>query len=293
MRVRRTAGVTSCVVAAACLLIAGVVHGDKGTGTGGGSSADAEVVDRYMNISAEAWDGRYDYGDSTSAPCSWVWVGIDVALLFASASGEQVERVMNGVVERLWWRECEGPGSFVWVPEVSTDDLLAVLMDDIQSRRLPDPDLSFGNTDPEFGWAYARVPVDVRAAGISPVSVTVSVAAGPFFAWATMRAEPVRIVFDSGDPESGVMECTPGGLAAGVGDEPGSCSFAYVNSSAIAPNGRTFDTELSVEWEISYESSGGSGSFAPVVTAGTAELAVAEVQALVTCTGARPEQGGC
>ena len=293
MRLKRTSVVVTSFVVAACLISAGVVHGAKGTGTGGGSSTDVEVEDRYVNLSAQAWNGRYNYGVSTSAPCSWSRVGIDVAMLFASASGEQVERVVNGVVERLWWRDCEGPGSFVWVPQIETADLVAVLLEDLQSRRLPDPDLRFGNTDPEFGWAYTRVPVDVRALGISPITATVSVAAGPFFAWATMRAEPMRITFDSGDPESGVMECTTGGLAAGIGDEPGSCSFAYVNSSAIAANGRTFTTHLTVEWAITYESSGGGGAFPPVVTSGTAELAVAEVQALVTCTGSRPEQGGC
>lgn len=293
MCVRRTRTVTALLLAFACLAIPGVASAAKGTGTGGGSSADAEVVDRYLNISAQAWNGRYNYGNSTRAPCSWTRVGVDLAREFISIPGDQVEREVNGVTERLWWRDCEGPGSFVWVPEISTNDLLGVLIQDLRQRRLPDPQLTFGNVDPDFGWAYARVPVDVRAMGISPVTVTVSVAAGPFFAWATMRADPVRITFDSGDPESGTLYCTPGGLAAGIGDEPGSCSFEYVNSSAVAMNGRTFDTELVVEWDITYQSSGGAGSFEPVVTRASAPLAVAEVQSLVVCGPTGSGQGGC
>ena len=58
-------------------------------------------------------------------------------------------------------------------------------------------------------------------------------------------------------------------------------------------NGRTFSTSTSMTYEISYRSSSGSGSFPSVTTSSSADLAVAEVQALVTCTGPRPEQGGC
>ncbi len=38
---------------------------------------------------------------------------------------------------------------------------------------------------------------------------------------------------------------------------------------------------------------GGAGSFDPYTTSTTAELAVAEVKGLVTCTGPRSSQGGC
>ena len=50
---------------------------------------------------------------------------------------------------------------------------------------------------------------------------------------------------------------------------------------------------MEVVWDVSYTSSEGPGVLPSLVMATDLPLAVAEIQALVTCTGSRLEQGGC
>ncbi len=80
-----------------------------------------------------------------------------------------------------------------------------------------------------------------------------------------------------------------------MAETPGECSYTFVNASSTSPHdGYHFLTTVSVEWEISWVGSGGAfGVLDPYTTSGTAELAVAEVKGLVTCTGPRASQGGC
>jgi hypothetical protein len=182
-----------------------------------------------------------------------------------------------------------------WIPQLSGSDLLPLLLEELRSRQLAAPEVTFVGLDPEFDWAYVKVPVGFRIGNTGPVTVTARVAAGPLAAWASMTATPSAIRFDPGEPDGHSVSCTAEGAAAGGFDSarPGECSYTYVNSSAIAPNGRTFTTTTNMTYALTYRSSSGAGSFPDVTTTSSSELGVAEVQALVTCTGPRPEQGGC
>jgi hypothetical protein len=51
---------------------------------------------------------------------------------------------------------------------------------------------------------------------------------------------------------------------------------------------------MTIDWDISWTSStGAGGALDGFSTSATAPLAVAEVKGLVTCTGSRPQEGGC
>jgi hypothetical protein len=151
--------------------------------------------------------------------------------------------------------------------------------------------------DPQFGWADVKTPLDFRAAAGSwrPVSVTASL--GPL--WATVTASPVRLRFDPGDPDPlappPVVCSGAGPTAVYVAAVPGVCSYTYRNASSTSQfDGYHFVTTMSIDWQVTWTSSTGTGgSLDGETTSATALLAVAEVKGLVTCTGPRPEQGGC
>jgi hypothetical protein len=112
--------------------------------------------------------------------------------------------------------------------------------------------------------------------------------------WASITATPTTVTFRPGEPGSGAVECSVEAAQQPYDPSgPGACSYTYVNSSAVSANGRTFPTSTSVTWSITYRTPAGSGTFPALTTTSTSDLAVAEYQALVTCTGPRPEQGGC
>lgn len=205
-------------------------------------------------------------------------------------------RVVAGVTYNLWLRTCPDGQSFVEIADVAAIDLLPGLLNDLKSRVLPHPTPVFEMLDPEYGWAYVRTPLDFRVADSVWRDVSVTASAGPV--WATVTARPARLVFVSGDPAAEIGDASCEGsapLAAYDAAVPGECSYTYLNASSTSPyDGYHFLTTVSVEWEISWVGSGGaSGVLEPFTTSGTAELAVAEVKGLVTCTGPRASQGGC
>lgn len=254
-----------------------------GSGQGGGGSQDGTIIAQVTYSSTGEIGGG---GDG----CAWEKLNsIGIPDL---GSGEwPVER--NGVIYNLWRRTCDGLSTLFEVPETRPSDLLPQLINDLKSRRLPDPAPAFPMLDLEFGWAYVKTPVDFRVEGSSWQPVSVTAAIGPV--WATVSAEPRSLTFDPGDG-SGRVSCAGDGPVAGYDAAvPGVCSYTYVNASSTSRyDGYHFLTEFSMEWSISWTSSTGQGGpLASYSTTSTAELAVAEVKGIVTCTGGSPEQGGC
>ena len=180
-----------------------------------------------------------------------------------------------------------------WFPKYTAQSLAPAAIDEV-TRKLVTPPVQFLHLDPVHGWWFVNTPMDFRLGVVAPVSATASVANVLGSAWVTVTATPSLVTFSPGEPGGVPVSCSVAGAAAPyVAARPGECSYTYRNSSAIAANGRTFTTSTSLSWTISYESSDGPGSAPAVVTTSSSPLAVAEVQALVTCTGPLPEQGGC
>lgn len=202
----------------------------------------------------------------------------------------------DGETYHLWQRICPS-GRLTWLefPEREPRDLLPQLLTRLRERELPAPAPVFEALDPLHGWAYVRVPLDFRAGGDAWRTVSASASIGPL--WATVTARPARLTFDPGDPNgAGAMSC--GGdhpLAPYVPEVPGECSYTYTNASSTSPfDGYHFESTLTIVWEVSWTSSTGDGGpLAGLSTSASELLAVAEVQGLVTCTGSRPESGGC
>ena len=275
------------IVACAVMLWPAGASAAPGDGGEVGSSDDDETITAAVTYIREGVRrGR--------SSCTWrlmnseAMVGVNGSIAWP--------RSVNGVTYNLWLRTCPDGTSFVEIADVDSVDLLPALLNDLQTRALPRPAPAFEGLDPEFGWAYVRTPLDFRVAESVWREVSVAASAGPI--WATVTARPVRLVFESGDPAADVptASCTGSApLAAYVAEVPGECSYTFLNSSSTSlHDGYHFLTTVSVAWEISWAGSGGaSGVLDPFTTSGTAELAVAEVKGLVTCTGPRESQGGC
>ena len=274
-------------------LVAGLVstspaHAGLGDGTDNGSTSDSDDG----TITAGAGYSREGVRSGRSE-CTWTLANSGVTV--DDIGSLTWPRVIGDTTYNLYLRRCPNGDSWVEVPERTSGDLLPGLLSDLRSRALPRPTAVFEMLDPEFGWAYVRTPLDFRAGGDSWRQVSVTASAGPV--WATVTAVPAALTFDPGDP-AGAGSVTCDGEAPTdpyVAEWPGECSYTFTNSSSTSPHdGYHFLTTLSIEWTITWVSSGGgSGSFEPYTTSTTTELAVAEVKGLVTCTGPRAAQGGC
>jgi hypothetical protein len=266
------------------------VGGPGGGGGQGSGGSDDGVLTATVTYSSGGYSGD---GDG----CSWSLadqvIGVPNGLGYAEWPWTDSN---TGITYHLWLKYCPGlSASYAQLAESEPRDLLPLLLELLKSAELPVPSPVFELLDPEFGWAYVKTPLDFRAGGNSWRTVSVTASIGPF--WATVVAVPDRLTFDPGDPAGpGPVSCAGDGpTAAYVAEFPGECSYTYMNASSTSTfDGYHFVTSLTIDWSISWTSStGDGGALAGYSTSSSAQLAVAEVQGLVVCTGARPEQGGC
>lgn len=170
----------------------------------------------------------------------------------------------------LWWDpyyipaddpgddECE-PG-WIYFPRDSDPLTLIPDLQDYMHRLLPEVIPELRPLDSEAGWAYVQVPLNftTAASSLAEVSATARVfdpRSGPV--WAEATAIPVRVVFDPGDGSDTVLCDVEDARAAFDADDPGFCSFTYLDSSNIAP-GDVFPAVVGVEWQgVMVDSSGG------------------------------------
>jgi hypothetical protein len=266
-----------------------VVEAAPGGGGGSGSGGQGGGV-ISAGVTYSSGGGESGGGDG----CTWTLA--DGELSDGSNGTAAWPRVADGVTLHLYERKCPGePPTLVEIAEADPADLLPNLIDQLRTKELPNPEPVFAQLDPTHGWAYVTVPVDFRAGGDSWRTVSVTANYGPV--WATVTAQPGALRFDPGDPAGDpAAPCDGDGPIAGyVAATPGSCSYTYENASSTSPfDGYHFMTSMSIDWVVSWTSSSGAGGpLDGYSTSGTAPLAVAEVQGVVTCTGSRSAEGGC
>ena len=106
---------------------------------------------------------------------------------------------------------------------------------------------------------------------------------GPEPVWVTITAIPTTLTYKSGDPlvdgDRAEKSCPvdPYATAEYVEDQPGECSYQYINASSVA-NRNVFEAELELDWTITYESSDGPGTLTVDPTVQEQDVAVAEVK---------------
>jgi hypothetical protein len=191
----------------------------------------------------------------------------------------------------------DGSVTYRWVPDLTAEDLLVNLRDYVVEQ-LPAPVPVLRPFDEEHDWVYVQTPIDFRTEPSTwePVVASASVDGPPGLSpWVTVTATPVTLELVSGDPwDPGVVASCSGAEAVApyVAEVPGACSYTYRNASSVV-DGWHFPAELSIHWEVTYDSSDGPGMLSVDPTVTGISLRVAEIKGLITCTGPLPEQGGC
>ena len=248
----------------------------------GGFAARASLLWSHPGSRNQA-DGGGGYVDPT---CGWTKLP-DPPLTIA------------GAIFDLWVKACGTPGDERVTPflvqRVTTADALGQAEAEARGK-IPSPSTEFLDLEPGFGWTYVTKPTPYRVTNLASISVTATVSAGPASVSVTVTAAPSWVRFGPGEPKGHWVGCSPQGAQAPLGpdvEHPGECAYTYVDSSAIAENGRTFETTTEVDWDLSWTSTAGAGVLTPFTSTSNALLAVAEIHALVTCVGPLPEQGGC
>ena len=200
-----------------------------------------------------------------------------------------VQKVVNGITYTSYSRECPGPNGsrirhFFWFADIDPTAVAESAWDQDKAK-VPKPSLGLSppitNLIVKFDTWIWTDPAD-----FAPVTVTslVTTLNGPLSA--TVTAEPLRLVFDPGEPDSQPMICEgPGQQWFPIyGDDAESgCMYAYQHSSQIDPTG-TFTASWSIVWRVTWTSNNGaSGVLAEEYLTTTQQpMTVKEVQVLIT-----------
>lgn len=199
----------------------------------------------------------------------------------------------NAEFRYLRRHSCENSGNdaTIRVPLAPASEVLLPALQDYVVSQLSKPEPVIEPLRPK-GWVLVQVPMDFRATSDSwqPVTATAQIDAGPYSLWATMTATPVRLEMVPGDPRypGEVVGCDGDeAIAPYVGEAPGSCSYTYVNSSAIVGGNHEFPSQFRTIWDVVYSTSDrpASQSLAVDPTITERPIAVAEVKGYVTCVG--------
>lgn len=287
---------------AAGLVAATSLFGSSEALAGGEGGASGGTVNVAIDVGpVQGVHGGSGGGGLPAPPCAGGWQRIATPVVTDPASGVESPptKTEGGVTYDLYFlsptcTDAFAGGSYLYVQRISSADLIPGLREEVE-RRLPKPEIEFAPKDSQFGWTYVKVATDFRVtSSLEVVTAEAAAVAGPQVVWASISATPTSVTFEPGEPGGYAVACSAADAQLGYSPAaPGACSYTYTNTSAVSSNGRTFPTSVSVEWTIEFDSSDGGGTFPPLTMTSSQDLAVAEYQALVTCTGPRPEQGGC
>ncbi|MEZ5256388.1 MAG: hypothetical protein R2705_05735 [Ilumatobacteraceae bacterium] len=230
-----------------------------------------------MFVYRGGWRGRQG-----SSGCSWEPFRGDTAV-DETQGVEAITKVVGGVRYTLFERDCPGSGtSLHWIGPPSISRVRGVAWDEL-AELLPAPSPA---SAPPASEAYVGVPTWFwTSTEWSPISVSAWVPTEhDATVWATTTATPVRLVLDPGDG-SAPVECSGPGLAwtpAAGDDAVSACSHEFLHTSLLAANSQSYPATMSIEWEVAWTGSTGSGSLPGITTRRSLSFVVGEIQAVVS-----------
>jgi len=212
-------------------------------------------------VAADGWDPA-DYGNIQASGYSFgAAVGGGVLRLFA-----------NGRTEQVFSRTCPGrDAEYSWV---DTSITVQDVIDDAvgrASRAVPGPSLEL-SPSPEAG-GIVNLGLWLSLAGQDPV--TVRAEAGSLWAEATVTLASTSWDMGNGD----VVECDGPGEAIVDTEtlDEGPCGYTYRQSS---PDEDPYVLSVTATWQITYRSSGGSGSTGTLDRTLSVDYDVDEIQTI-------------
>ncbi len=261
--------------------------GNKGGGTVNGTDPVSGLVYSGVTVRSGGWNGP-------PSNCSYLpW---SAALLTAGVSHPGISDTSGGVTFALYLKTCPGDpwvpgfegrlaGTRVWVPIVPPATALPRLAQEYIQRLAPKP--AFASAPPDNttyvkvrSWFWTTTP-------FKPVVATASVPSGRGWLRATTTATPVGLTFTPGDGELGTGPTTCQGPGEpwrdGYDDtHPNTCVYAYLHSSAVAPDGERFHGTISINWHVTFRNSNGqSGDLGDFTTTTPVSMTVKEIHAVV------------
>jgi hypothetical protein len=247
----------------------------------GGSAGDGHSITAWA---VNAGGGVASPSGTSCGP----WTPAAVSLVPGPPDLGTVRQDADGVVWVLYFRDCGAPQQWVWIPNLSPQELASMARDEV-TRLLPRPDPAFS---PDFlhraknPFTLVRIPTMFAVAAAQWTQVTAQAEIPGLTVTATAR--PTRLVFTPGEPDSTPVSCDgPGLIVRSEAEFPATtppCSYEYIHASSIA--GGTFAASLTIEWDITWTSSTeAGGTLAPAATTVGVAVPVREVQAIVTNGG--------
>jgi hypothetical protein len=221
-------------------------------------------------------------GSATQHQCTWM---LSTPRDSATGPAETVSKLVDGVRYWLYDRLCEDRFDLVWVPEVSPANLATFAASEAR-RMVPAPTL---HTAPPLDRGVVHVPMWfwTSAQVWQTIEATAWVPTENGVLWATARATPQSLVFDSGGSAdgSGLTTCVGPGSPWQThdGDTAYSpCSVTYRRASSTSI-GDQFPAALHIIWATSWTSSSGlGGTLEPLVSSTFAPVTVQEIHALLS-----------
>jgi hypothetical protein len=179
------------------------------------------------------------------------------------------------------------PDTWIVIGIFNVPGLALAFPADLELRWLKAPVLSFAPKDPDFGWTYVQVPVDIRTSPVQWRTYSVTAENGapvPYYQYVTVTATPKQFTFSPGDGSPEVT-CVGNDPIAGFDPgAPGACSTVFKHESSTAANGRSFAVHGQITWSVTYVSSAGPGVLRDVTLGTDGNIEVAAIKALVGCT---------
>lgn len=242
------------------------------TAPGGGTSDEG---DGQTSIDAWVLGDQVAPPEGTSSCGPWI-PAAEISAEPGVVDVGTVREGADGIIEILYYRDCENRRQFIWVGQYSGEEIAEVAADRVR-RLLPRPEVSFA---PPADSMIVNFETWMAVEPMAEVSATASI---PGLS-ATVVARPVRIEWSTGSKAPGdpqVIECDLWGSTEQASD---GCVWTPRFPSVQAVTGTDdyrYHGSVSVVWVVSWSASDGSGgSLGELSTTTPTSIAVREIQTI-------------
>lgn len=231
--------------------------------------------DQGSSISAWVLGGTVSPPQGTSSCGPWI-AAAEISPEAGVVDVGTVREGADGMIEILYYRDCDDRRQFIWVGQYSGEEIAEVAADRVR-RLLPRPEVRFA---PPADAMIVNFETWMAVQPVADVSATASI---PGLS-ATVVARPVRIEWATGSTAQGdpaVIECALWGSTDNAAD---GCVWTPRFPSVEAVTGSDdyrYHGSVSVVWAISWSATDSSrGTLGELATSTPTSIAVREIQTI-------------
>jgi hypothetical protein len=164
-----------------------------------------------------------------------------------------VRQADDGVIEQLYYRECDGQYQGVWVRQVSAQELAIAAVDDLVREQLAPPELVMSPDATVGGYVNLETWLAVR----DPGPITATAAIPGLRSTVSARAESVRWQMGTTD---GAFSCDGLGVAwtpDTPADTPAPCGYTYRQAGAAEYGSEPYTVTATIVYRITWAATNG------------------------------------